>query len=425
MKQPIQLDDKKVIRAWALFDWANSAYSLVISTAIFPIYFLAIAPDEINIFGNTIADSTLYSFSISLAYILIALIAPVLGGIADAGSRRLFFLRVFTTIGSLSCIVLFFFSSASFLWVATTAFIIATIGFAGSLIFYDAFLPVIASRENYDAVSAKGYAQGYIGSLILLIFILAMSQSPTTFGFEEESSLPYRLGFALVGCWWLGFGYLAFSRLPEDDRENGSRQPIIDGYKKIRAVSKELLGKVDVRRFLIAFFFYSAGVQTVIYLATIFADKELNFESSELILTVIILQVVAIAGSLLFSRVAKKKGSKFAIIIMIFIWIGICLAAYFVQSKMPFYGIAMLVGLVLGGIQSTSRACFSKLIEGEDEHNSYFSYYDLLYYLSIVFGTFSFGIVESITGNLRYSILILALFFIVALVVMTRVKIAD
>ena len=317
MKQNIQLDDKKVIRAWALFDWANSAYSLVISTAIFPIYFLAIAPDEVNILGQTIGDSTLYSFSISFAYILIALIAPVLGGIADAGSKRLFFLRIFTTIGSLSCITLFLFSDASYLWVATTAFITATIGYAGSLIFYDAFLPVIASRENYDAVSARGYAQGYIGSLILLVFILAMSQFPTTFGFAEDSSLPYRLGFALVGFWWLGFGYLAFSRLPPDNPEKGSRQPLSDGYKKIRAVSKELLSKVDLRRFLIAFFFYSAGVQTVIYLATIFADKELNFEESELILTVIILQVVAIAGSLLFSRVAKKRGSKYAIILMI------------------------------------------------------------------------------------------------------------
>ena len=425
MNQSIQLDDKKIIRAWALFDWANSAYSLVISTAIFPIYFLAIAPDEINIFDQTIGDSTLYSFSISFAYILIALIAPVLGGIADAGSKRLFFLRIFTTIGSLSCIALFLFSDASFLWMATIAFIISTIGYAGSLIFYDAFLPVIASRENFDAVSARGYALGYVGSLLLLIFILAMSQSPSTFGIAEDSSLPYRLGFALVGCWWLGFGYLAFSRLPKDNPKKGSRQPLLDGYRKIRAVSKELLGKVDLRRFLTAFFFYSAGVQTVIYLATIFADKELNFESSELILTVIILQVVAIAGSLMFAKVAKKKGSRYAIIIMLFIWIAICFGAFFVQAKVAFYGIAMMVGLVLGGIQSTSRACFTKLIEGEDEYNSYFSFYDLLYYLSIVFGTFSFGIVESLTGSLRYSILILALFFVVALAIMSRVKLSD
>lgn len=425
MEEQHYMDDKKVINAWAMFDWANSAYSLVISTAIFPIYFLAIAPDSIQIFDRWIADSSLYSFSISMSYIMIAALAPMLGGIADAGNRRLYFLKFFTTIGGIACICLFFFSDASLLWLATLAFVISTMGFAGSLIFYDAFLPVISSREHYDTVSAKGYVRGYIGSLIVLLFILAMSQYPNHFGMTSTSSLPYRLGFAIVGLWWLGFGYWSFQRLPPDDRRLVSRQPLIDGYKKIRTVSREILEKVDLRRFLVAFFFYSAGVQTIIYLATIFADKELQFQSSELILTVILLQVVAIGGALLFAKIAQHKGSKYAILVMLSIWVGICLAAYFVDAKGTFYIIAMMVGLVLGGIQSTSRACFTKLIEGEDEHNSYFSYYDLLYYLSIVFGTFSFGLVESLTGNLRYSILILALFFIIAFMIMSKVKLMD
>lgn len=422
MSQEFEMNDKKVIKAWALFDWANSAYSLVISTAIFPIYYLAMAPDELNILGYEISDSTLYSFSISFAYILIALIAPILGGIADAGNKRLFFLRIFTTIGSISCFSLFIFTDESMVWLATALFISSTIGYAGSLIFYDAFLPVIATRDNYDAVSAKGYAQGYLGSVLLLIVILVISQFPTFFGIADDSSLPYRLGFAMVGLWWMGFGSISFRRLPQD-QPAATKAPLWDGYNKLRSVTSEILAKVDLTKFLIAFFFYSAGVQTIIYLATIFADKELGFDSSELILTVVILQVVAIFGSIGFAKVAKSQGSKKAIIIMLLIWIVICLAAFFVHSKTTFYIIAMAVGLVLGGIQATSRACFSKLIEGETEHNSYFSYYDLLYYLSIVFGTFSFGVVESLTGSLRYSILILALFFVLALAIFSRVKI--
>ncbi len=425
MPEEFQMNDKKIIKAWTMFDWANSAYSLVITTAVFPIYYLAVAPDIITVGGITLADSTLYSFAISVAYILIAGMAPLLGGIADAGRKRLYFLRLFTLIGSLSCLVLFFFTDASLVWLATIAFIISTIGYAGSLIFYDAFLPVIVTKEHYDTVSARGYAQGYIGSVLLLVVILGISQSPTTFGISEGSSLPYRMGFAMVGFWWLGFGQWSLNRLPQDDRLSGSKHPFLDGYKQLRIVTREILDKVDVKRFLIAFFFYSAGVQTVIYLATIFADKELGFTSSELIITVLILQIVAIAGALFFARFSSKKGSKLAISVMILIWIFICLAAFFVHSKIAFYGIAMMVGFVLGGIQSTSRACYSKLIEGEEEHNSYFSYYDLLYYLSIVFGTFSFGAVDSLTGNLRYSILILAMFFVIAFVIFRGVRINE
>ena len=419
------LDDKKVINGWALFDWANSAYSLVITTAIFPIYYLAIAPDTISFLGQDFADSALYSFAISFSYILISLLAPLLGGIADAGQRRLYFLRMFTTIGSISCLAPFLFTDATLLWLATIAFIVSTIGYAGSLIFYDAFLPVISSSSNYDAVSAKGYAWGYIGSVILLVVILAISQFPETFGMAAESTLPYRLGFVMVGLWWIGFSQISFKRLPADSAIKAIKQPLSEGYKQIRSVTKEILNKTDVRRFLISFFFYSAGVNTIIYLATIFAEKELGFTSSELIITVLILQIVAILGALSFSKLAKAKGSKLAIIVMIFIWIAICLAAFFVTTKTLFFGIAFCVGLVLGGLQSTSRACYSKLIEGEEEHNSYFSYYDLLYYLSIVFGTFSFGIVEYWTGNLRYSVLILASFFVIALAVFSRVKIVK
>ena len=416
------MNDKKVINAWAIFDWANSAYALVIATAIFPIYFIAVSPDVINVFGTEISDSSLYSFSISLAYLLIALIAPILGGIADAGSKRKFFMRAFTLIGSVACATLFLFSDASMVWLGTAAFIIATVGFAGSLIFYDALLPDIASSDMYDQVSAKGYAFGYIGSVLLLIFILYMSQSPEVFGFQSESDLPYRLGFLLVGVWWYGFAQYSFKHLPKDKEERLKRGLIRSGYREVKKVWAEIQSKKDVKWFLISFFFYSAGVQTVIYLATIFAEKELRFETSELIITVLILQLVAIVGAYIFAHYSTRAGSSKAIIVMILIWIGICIGAYFVQTKAVFFMLAFAVGLVLGGLQSSSRASYTKLIHGEEELNSYFSIYDLLFYLSIVFGTFSFGLIESLTHNLRYSVLILSLYFIIALIIFTRVR---
>ena len=418
-----QLNDKKVIRAWALFDWANSAYSLVISTAIFPIYFLAVAPDEIDVLGTNFSSSSFYSYSISLAYILIAMVAPILGGIADAGSKRLQFLKIFTTVGSIACMVLFFFSDAPLVWLGTMAFIISTIGYAGSLIFYDAFLPSITTSDRYDAVSAKGYSYGYIGSVLLLVTILFISQKPELFGMAEGSSLPFRIGFLMVGVWWIGWSQYTFKHLPQDKKSNGSQPLFKDGYREIRSVMNEIKHKPNLKKFLTSFFFYSAGVNTIIYLATVFAEKELNFASSELIMIVLILQLVAVVGALGFAKFAKAKGSKKAIIVMIIIWMIICVAASLVTTKTVFFILAFFVGLVLGGIQSSSRASYTKLIEKEDEYNSYFSFYDLLFYLSIVFGTFAFGFVDHLTNNLRYSVLILALFFVIALVIFRTVKI--
>ncbi len=420
-----RLNDKKVIRAWALFDWANSAYSLVISTAIFPIYFLAVAPEEIDVLGTSFSSSSFYSYSISLAYILIAMFAPILGGIADAGSKRLQFLKIFTTVGSLACMVLFFFSDAPLVWLGTMAFIISTIGYAGSLIFYDAFLPSITTSDRYDAVSAKGYSYGYVGSVLLLVTILFISQRPELFGMAEGSSLPFRIGFLMVGVWWIGWAQYTFRHLPQDKESDGQQPLFKDGYREIRSVMEEIRQKPNLKRFLTAFFFYSAGVNTIIYLATVFAEKELNFESSELILVVLILQLVAVAGALGFAKFAKAKGSKKAIIVMIIIWVIICVAASFVTTKTVFFVLAFFVGLVLGGIQSSSRASYTKLIEKEDEYNSYFSFYDLLFYLSIVFGTFAFGFVDHLTNNLRYSVLILAFFFVIALFIFRKVKISH
>lgn len=417
-----ELNNKKTINAWAIFDWANSAYALVISTAIFPGYFEEYTPDEINLGALTFSNSSLYSFSVSFSYIIIACLSPLLSGIADFSGRRMFFLKMFTLIGSIACTALYFFKGEPQLWLGTSAFILATIGFAGSLVFYDSYLPLIVTEDRYNKVSAKGFTYGYIGSVILLIVILLMIQKPDWFGIND-GQLGARIGFLLVGIWWLGFAQYTFKYLPKDRKVLFTSAMIKNGYKEVYNAFQKVKKMPDIRSFLLAFFFYSAGVQTVIYLATIFAKKELNFATAELILLVLILQLVAIGGAYIFSSLGNKKGNKFSILTMIVIWVFICVAAYFTYDKLVFYIIAGFVGLVMGGIQSLSRASYSMLIpEKEKDTTSYFSFYDVVYKSAIVGGTFLFGLVDNITNNMRYSVLTLALLFIAGFYFMWRTK---
>lgn len=421
----IELNNKKTINAWAIFDWANSAYALVISTAIFPGYFEEYTPKEIGLGPLTFSNSSLYSFAVSFSYIIIAILSPLLSGIADYSGRRKFFLKTFTLIGSLACTALFFFKGEPQLWLGTSAFILATIGFAGSLVFYDSYLPLIVSEDNYNKVSARGYTFGYVGSVILLIFILMMILKPEWFGLQG-GQMGARIGFLLVGMWWLGFAQYTFKYMPPDKKNLFTTSMIMNGYKEIKGAFQRVKAIPDIRNFLTAFFFYSAGVQTVIYLATIFAKKELGFATGELVLLVLILQLVAIGGAYVFSVLGNRKGNKNSIMIMICIWIVICFAAYFTYDKVMFYIIAGFVGLVMGGIQSLSRASYSMLIPEKDhDTTSYFSFYDVVYKSAIVGGTFIFGLVDNITNNMRYSVLTLAFLFILGLYFMSKTHIAK
>lgn len=423
-----QKNNKKVLRSWAIFDWANSAYALVISTAIFPTYFVKATPEIIHFLGFDISNAALYSYSVSFSYIIIAALSPILSGIADFSGRRMFFLKVFTLMGSLNCMVLYFFNGSDDLWwLGTTAFILSTIGFAGSLVFYDSYLPIIATEDQFDKLSARGYSYGYVGSVILLIVILVMIQKPELFGITDPY-LPSRIGFVLVGIWWVGFAQITFKNLPKDNRSALGKGFIKNGYSEINKVIREAINQGDVMRFLLGFFLFSAGVQTVIYLATIFAEKELMMETGELILVVLIIQLIAILGAMLFARVSGLIGNRNAIIIQIFIWIIICLLAYFTTSKIMFYFTAGLVGMVLGGIQALSRATYSKLLlrqNADKDLTSYFSLYDVLYKLSIVSGTFIFGLVYQLTDNMRYSVLALAVLFLSSILFIAKVRVSP
>lgn len=423
----MQLNDRRVINGWAFFDWANSAYYLVISTTVFPIYFMSVSPADIPVGPLLLSNSSLYSFSVSAAYILILFLTPILSGIADYSGRRMYFLRLFTLIGASGCIGLFFFNGPQAVWIGTLAFMLGTIGAAGGLVFYDSYLPIIASEDQYDQVSAKGYVFGYIGSVLLLIVCLLLIQKPEWFGISH-ATLPSRISFVLVGMWWIGFSQITFRRLPPDAPHKAERQMLSKGWLELRRVWQTIRQDAHVKRFLTSYFFYIAGVHSVIYLATLFAGSVLGFEKTELIITILLLQLVAIPGALLFARVSKAYGNKASLLIQLVIWMLICVGAYLTIEKWHFFTLAGFVGLVLGGIQSLSRSSYAKLLEGRKEDpTSFFSFMDVLSKLAIVSGTFIFGLVNAITGNMRLSVLALAFFFLIgigfmALVSRTRIN---
>ncbi|HFA49470.1 MAG TPA: MFS transporter [Bacteroidetes bacterium] len=420
----IKLNDPRTIKGWALFDWANSAYALVITVALFPPYFLSVTDDEFMLLGIHMTDSALYAFAVSAAYFIITLASPFLSGIADYGGRKKYFLRFFTTLGSLSCIALWFFTDMQTLPLGTIAFILATIGFAGGLVFYNAYLPLISTEDKYDSVSAKGFSYGYIGSILLLVINLVVITYYDEFGFKDEGKA-IRLAFIMVGLWWLGFAQIPFKRLPADKKTPPGSNLVKKGFEELKKVWRALKELTFTKRFLYSFFFYNAGVQTILFLAATFAQKELDFETSDLIILILILQLVAIAGAQLFAKISDWKGNKFSIGTMLVIWILICVAAYFVNTKIQFYLLAGVLGSVMGGIQSLSRSTYSKLIpEDTEDTTSFFSFYDVLDKVSTMIGTFGFGIVQ-LMGSMRGAILGLSGLFLMGLIILSTVKIRE
>ncbi len=412
-----------------MYDWANSVYSLTITTAVFPIYYETITKsagqgDLVDFFIWKLPNTVLYSYSLSFSFLFVALILPLLTGIADYSGKKKSFMKMFAYLGSLACIGMFFFTSAENVEWGIICSVLASIGYSGSLVFYNSFLPEIVSEDRFDKVSAQGFSYGYFGSVILLIVNLLMIQMPDLFGLPE-GSLPARISFVMVGIWWIGFSQYTFYYLPENIYDREPEDDILTkGYREIKSVFKSLKDLPNLRKFLVSFFFYSVGVQTIMYLAPLFGSKELKLETSKLILTVLIIQLVAIGGSFLFAKISEIKGNKFSLGAMIILWIGVCIMAYFIQGELGFYILGFLVGMVMGGIQALSRATYSKLIpEHTINHASYFSFYDVTYNVSIVIGTFAYGLIEHITGSMRNSTIALALFFVIGFAMLLLVSI--
>ena len=413
---------KKVITGWAMYDWANSSYSLIITSAIFPSYYTAIAPEHVRFIGRVFDRDALASYTISFSFLLIALISPILSSIADYQGNKKAFMQFFCYLGSAACIAMIFFTKTH-IALGLVCSMVATIGYCGSIVFYNAYLPEIADEADQDRVSAKGFALGYIGSVLQMILCLAfiMMNEKLNWGL---GSLPVRITFLSVGVWWAGFAQLTFRTLPRSKPSGqvSGRSILTDGYRELSKVWKQLTHYPVLKRYLTSFFFYNMGVQTVMYMATYFAADELKMKSEQLIITILIIQLVAIGGAYLFSFVSKKTNNIFTLGLLIIIWIGICIGAFFTRTILQFYLVAFTVGMVMGGIQSMSRSTYSKLLPETLDTASYFSFYDVCDKIGTVLGTLSFGYVAEFLGGMRNSVLALMGFFVIGLVLLIFVK---
>ena len=434
MKNHYEKGSKKLLFAWAFYDWANSVYSLVIASAIFPIYYQALfsmaETETVVVFGGEIRSTPLISYVTAAAFLVVAFISPLLSGIADYVGNKKKFMQFFCYLGSLSCIGLFWFDLEA-IYFSLTCYFLALIGFWGSLVFYNSYLPDIAFEEQQDKVSARGYSLGYIGSVFLLLFNLAMVMKPEYFGLGEggEASLKaMKISFVTVGIWWAAFSQYTFYYLPVGPKSNHrvTRNVLLNGYKELQKVQHSLLENIHLKRYLSAFFVYSMAVQTVMLVATYFGEQEINWaDSSEktmgLIVSILIIQLVAVVGAEMTSKASEKFGNIPTLIVINSIWLCICVVAYTITEPIQFYVTAGVVGLVMGGIQSLSRSTYSKFIPPTKDTTSYFSFYDVTEKIGIVIGMGLFGLIDQSTGDMRKSVLFLVIFFFIGIILLLRV----
>jgi len=451
----LKIGDKKLINGWAFYDWANSVYSLVISTAVFPLYYSAVTDGKTVFFigmkwGH---PDSLYSYALSFSFLVVAFISPILSGIADYTGSKKKFMKFFCWMGGLSVASLYFFDGLDTVWIGIIFTILASIGFWASLVFYNAYLPEVAHQDQQDRASAKGFIYGYTGSVLLLILNLAMIMYPGIFGFDVSidqairingtevqiaeaikaaestaSSMASRISFVLVGVWWIGFAQITFKRLPNDVYNKEPKEDYIwRGFRELKVVAKEVVNYPVLKRFLISFFLLSIGVQTIILMAAIFGSTELGLPTMNLILTILLVQIVAIFGAFVFSRLSEKWGNIKALKVTILIWMIVCFAAFMLDKSQDnvayyFYGLGVLLGFVQGAIQSLTRSTYSKLLPETEDHATYFSFYDVTEKIAIVLGTFVYGFLYEITDSMQWSVLCLAIFFLASFIVLSTLK---
>ncbi len=422
--QVMPRNDPRTLQGWALFDWANSAYALTIAVAVFPAYFEEVTDAVIVWGGRPWYNTTLFAMAVAGSYFLIALMSPFLSGVADYSGRKKVFLRFFTWVGAVGCMALYFFPDGGGVGFGLGAFMLATLGFAGSLVFYHAYLPEIATPDQYNRVSAKGFAYGYAGSVLLLMINLAVILRPAWFGLPvTDTTLPARLSFLSVGLWWIFFARMSIRRLPPDRPVQVGPAVLAKGWGALRSVWREARQDPNILYFLLAFFCYSAGVQTILSLASLFAKVEVGMDTAELILVILLLQFLGLAGAFLFARLCDRIGNKRGMSWMLVFWTLLCGAGYFVYDKWQFYLLAVGVGLVMGGVQSQSRATYAKLLpERTKEATSFFSFYDVLEKSATAVGSFSFAFTGELMGGMRPSVLALGFFFLLGIAFLRKVR---
>jgi len=420
--------EKKVLNAWAFYDWANSVYALVISSSIFPLFYGALFrledKESASFFGIDTPSESIISYVTAIGFLIIAFISPLLSGVADYLGNKKFFLKLFCFVGSISCMMLYFFDLNN-LYISLFFYMMALIGFWGSLVFYNSYLPDIAYPEQQDAVSAKGYSLGYIGSVILLLINLAMVMKSELFGFDGPMQA-MKFSFVLVGIWWLGFSQISYRLLPNfRNSKKISPQAFFSGFRELKRIFKELKQYPVLKGYLGAFFVYSMAVQTVMIIAAYFGEKEVQWENDDqrqmgLIVSILLIQLIAVVGAILTSKLSKRIGNINALIVINTAWIFICICAYFVVKPTSFYIVAAMVGLVMGGIQSLSRSTYSKLLPETTDTTSFFSFYDVTEKIGIVIGMLIYGVIAQITGKMQNAILFLVVFFAIGIVLLIR-----
>jgi UMF1 family MFS transporter len=420
-------NDKKTINAWAMYDWSNSVYALVIASAIFPAYYNQITRGAdgstlVNVFGLQIENTAIYSISLGVAFGIIALISPLVSSISDYSGNHKSFMKAFCYIGAAACSSLFFFKGDHMLMMGLSALMLATIGYSGSIVFYNSYLPAIATEDKQDKTSARGYAFGYIGASTLLILNLAAILNQKALGITDDTLLP-RISFLLTGIWWAGFAQITFRKLP---RGIYTKKPeghyLTNGYRELMKVWHELRVRKKLRTFLFAFFFYIMGVQTVMFMAASFGEKEVNLGLTQLIITVLTIEYVGMAGAFLFAWLSKKFGNVSGLIIAVSIWILICVGSYFITKPFHFYTAGFFIGMVMGGIQSLSRSTYSKMIPKIENNAGFFSFYDVCEKMAMMCGLVMFGYLDNLTGSMRNSIFGLAVWFSIGLILLIRVQ---
>jgi MFS transporter, UMF1 family len=423
----MQTAPKKVVNAWAMYDWANSVFNLVITTTFFPIYYLGVTGDGNEatktdyidfLWFKHVPNSSLYNYTMATGFLIVAIMSPILSSIADYKGNKKSFMRFLLTLGSLSCMGFYFFKSDTLL-LGTILMITATVGYWSSLVFYNSYLPEIAAPQDRDRISAKGFMYGYIGSVLLQIigFVLVMLAGDDA----TAQSNAVRITFVLVGIWWLAFAQITLKNMPagKASGDGQNKNLLRNGFQELGKVLRQVKAMPVLWLFLCAFFFYNMGVQTIMLIATNFGKEELALDTTVLIATVVIIQLVAIIGAFTMSRLSEKFGNFRVLMAVVMLWIVVCVYAYFfLTNKWQFFGVAAVVGLVMGGIQSLSRSTYSKLMPVTKDTASFFSFYDVTEKIAIVVGMFSFGFITQMTGSMRNSILALITFFVLGLVIL-------
>jgi UMF1 family MFS transporter len=426
---------KKLLNAWAFYDWANSVYNLVIASAVFPIYYQALFNaaeiDTVVVFGGQIRSTPLISYTTAIAFIVVSLLIPFLSGIADFVGNKKVFMKFFCYLGALSCMGLYFFD-LEHIYLSLLFYFLAVVGFWSSWVFYNSYLPDVAYPEQQDWVSARGYSLGYIGSVILLLFNLAMIMLPEKFGLGEGGPAKMKAmqySFISVGIWWILFSQYTFYHLPKGNKSFNkvTRKILFDGFRELQGVYLSLSDNSVLKRYLSAFFVYSMAVQTVMLVAAYFGEQEIAWGGMEektigLISSILIIQLVAIIGAILTSRSSEKFGNIPTLVVINGIWAMICIIAFFIETPFQFYLTAGIVGMVMGGIQALSRSTYSKFLPETRDTASYFSFYDITEKIGIVIGMLIYGFIDQVTGNMRNSILFLLVFFIIGGILLLRVK---